>query len=369
MKQLLDIGQTDARIFLRKRSAWLWLFAAPLAFTYFLGLVNQGYGDPGNWRPPVLITNKDTNFLGRLFLEELDAQGMRRVDSAHRDSAESVISIPADFTEKAIRGEPVKISLSERDGSGEADATLIELRITRALIAMNGHILEVGVAEDKLRQAMARPNPVSLNAHFAGLKPVPTGFNFSLPGNLVMYLMLDLLAFGGMSVATMRSDGIIRRFMANPVTRNEIIMGKIYGLMLLGAVQIVFLLAVGKFALGVNLGANLPAVTLTLLIFAWVGSSFGVLVGSLVSAEDRVTGICVLIAVLLAALGGCWWPLEVAPAAFKTIALFTPTGWALQALHRLISFGSGFGAVLIPIAVLAAFGVAANLLAVRFFRS
>jgi len=113
----------------------------------------------------------------------------------------------------------------------------------------------------------------------------------------------------------------------------------------------------------------LPAVTLTLLIFAWVGSSFGVLVGSLVSAEDRVTGICVLIAVLLAALGGCWWPLEVAPAAFKTIALFTPTGWALQALHRLISFGSGFGAVLIPIAVLAAFGVAANLLAVRFFRS
>ena len=44
-------------------------------------------------------------------------------------------------------------------------------------------------------------------------------------------------------------------------------MGKIYGLMLLGVVQIVFFLAVGKFLFHVNLGANLPAVALTLLVF------------------------------------------------------------------------------------------------------
>jgi hypothetical protein len=38
-------------------------------------------------------------------------------------------------------------------------------------------------------------------------------------------------------------------------------------------------------------------------------------------------------------------------------------------LHQLISFGSGFGAVLTPLAVLLAFGAAANLLAARFFRN
>ena len=71
----------------------------------------------------------------------------------------------------------------------------------------------------------------------------------------------------------------------------------------------------------------------------------------------------------MAALGGCWWPLEIGPPVIKTIALCMPNGWALQALHQLISFGSGFGAVLIPLAVLLAFGAAANLLAARFFRS
>jgi ABC-2 type transport system permease protein len=82
-----------------------------------------------------------------------------------------------------------------------------------------------------------------------------------------------------------------------------------------------------------------------------------------------VTGICVLASLLMAALGGCWWPLEIGPPVMKTIALCLPTGWALQALHQLISFGSGFDAVLLPLAVLVGFGAVANLLAARFFRS
>jgi ABC-type multidrug transport system permease subunit len=110
-------------------------------------------------------------------------------------------------------------------------------------------------------------------------------------------------------------------------------------------------------------------VTLTLVLLAWVAGSLGVLVGSLVAKPDRVNGICVLASLLMAALGGCWWPLEIGPPSLKTVSLCLPTGWALQALHQLISFGSGFSAVLIPLAVLAAFGAAANVLAARFFRN
>jgi len=133
-------------------------------------------------------------------------------------------------------------------------------------------------------------------------------------------------------------------------------------------VQILFFLAAGRFLFHVNLGANLPAVTLTLVLFSWVAGSLGVLVGSLVAAPDRVNGICVLASLLMAALGGCWWPLEIGPPALKTVALCVPTGWALQALHQLISLGSDFSAVLTPLAVLLVFGAAANGLAARFFK-
>jgi ABC-type multidrug transport system permease subunit len=138
--------------------------------------------------------------------------------------------------------------------------------------------------------------------------------------------------------------------------------------MLLGVVQTAFLLAVGKFLFHVNLGANLPGVAVVLIVFAWVAGSLGVLIGSVTRAEERVIGICILASLLMAALGGCWWPLEIAPPIQKLLALCLPTGWVLQALHQLISFGSGFETALIPLVALLGFGLAANILAARFFK-
>ena len=376
MRHIFDIGHNDLRLFLKRKSSYVWLFVMPLAFVYFMGFANRGPGNPYNRKPPVLVENLDTNFLGRVFLDELGAQGMTLLNPTNRETAVRAIRIPADFTGNALQQKQTKLEFSKREGSAEADAAIIEMRLVRALIAMNGHILEAvtqtnaagPLTGEKLRAVMATPNPVSLDARFAGRKPVPSGFNFSLPGNLVMYLMMNLLIFGGATVAAERRNGVIKRFMVHPVRRGELVMGKIYGLMLLGAVQIVFFLAVGKFVFGVNLGANLPAVALTLLVFAWVAGSLGVLVGSVVASEDRVAAICVLATLLMAALGGCWWPLEVAPTALKVIALCLPTGWAMQALHQLISFGSGLGAVVTPLTVLVGFGTAANLLAARLFR-
>jgi ABC-type multidrug transport system permease subunit len=377
LKRTFDIGHTDLRLFFKHKSAYVWLFVMPLLFVYFMGIGNRGSGKPYNRTPPVLVENADTNFLSRIFLDELNSQNMWLLDPTNREAAARVIRIPADFTSRVLRQEQSKVQFFRRDASEEADAALIEVRLVRALIAMNGHLLEAATAtnlpgaltEAKLRAVMARPDPVSLNAKFAGRKPVPSGFNFSLPGILVMYLMMNLLIFGGATIAAERGNGVIRRLMVHPVTRMELVMGKIYGLMLLGVAQILFSLAVGKFLFHVNLGANLPGVALTLLVFVWVAGSLGVLVGSLVAEHDRVTGICVLASLLMAALGGCWWPLEIGPPVMKTIALCLPTGWALQALHQLISFGSGFDAILLPLAVLAGFGAVANLLAARCFRS
>lgn len=377
MRHILDIGHNDLRLFMKKKSSYVWLLIMPLAFVYFMGFASRGPGRPYNRTPPVLIENRDTNFLSRLFLEELGAQGMWILDPTNRETAARVIEIPADFTSQVLGREQSKLGFFQRDTAAEADAALIEVRLVRALIAMNGHLLEAAtqtnepglLTEEKLRAVMKLPDPVTLNARFAGRKPVPTGFNFSLPGNLVMYVMMNLLIFGGATVAAERRYGVIRRFMVHPVTRHEIIQGKIYGLTLLGLVQIVFFLLLGKFAFGVNLGANLPGVLLTLLVFSWVAGSLGVLVGSVLAAEDRVAGVCVLASLLMAALGGCWWPLEIAPPALKALALCLPTGWALQALHQLISFSSGFDAILLPLGILLAFGAIANVLAAKFFRA
>lgn len=371
MKRILTIGHNDLRLFFRSKEAYVWLFVIPTALVYLLGFAARGPGDPYNRTAPSALDNHDTNFLGRVFLDVLTNQGIRIETNASRG-----VRIPADFTENILQGGKSSVEFYTKASDGEADNALVKLRLTRALIEMNSDLLQAtsasgslsNLTETQLRSIMARPAMASLHAYFAGRKPTPVGFNFSLPGNLVMYLFLNLLVFGGATTAAGRRNGTLRRLASTPATRFEIVAGKIYGNTLLGLAQIFYFLLIGKFIFHINLGANLPGVILILIALAWAAAALGVLAGSCILADDRVVPICVLVALLNGALGGCMWPLETSSQTFKTITLCMPSGWALAGLNQMISFGSGLEAALGPLAALLVFGIVANALAIRLFR-
>jgi hypothetical protein len=375
MRHVLLIGHHDVRLFLRERTSYIWLFLVPLVFVYFMGLAVRGPGGPSVARPTVLIDNQDHGFLGRVFVKELGEQGLNVVGPQDGKGAERGITVPADFTQRILEKKQVKLAFFKIEGSDDPAAALVEVRLMRALVAMNGRLVEHAVktngaapTEAALAALMEEANPVSMQSSFAGRKPRPVGFGLSLPGNLVMYLFLNLLMFGGASVANERRTGVLRRLAVNPVARRDLVFGKLYGLVLLAGVQIIFFMIAGQYLFGVNVGDNLFGIVLILLVFSWVAASLGVLIGSLVKAEEKVVGLGLLVALPMAALGGCWWPIEIVPGFLQYAALATPTGWALTGLHQLITFGGGLADAGKAIGVLGVFGVAANLAAIRFFR-
>jgi ABC-type multidrug transport system permease subunit len=370
-----QIGHNDLRLFLREKSAFIWLLVMPLAFIYFMGQAVRAPGGPSVPKPAVVIDNHDRGFMGRLFLDALGEQGLHLVNPTHRDDARRGIVVPEDFTAHVLAKRGVDLEFFKVAGSEDQAAALVELRLLRALVTLNSLLIEhavaaPGVAPDEaaLRELRERQNPVALHATFAGRKPMPVGFNLSLPGNLVMYLMMNLLIFGGANVAAERRNGVLRRLLVQPPSKGSIVTGKVYGLMLLGLVQVGVLLGVGQFLLGVNIADQWLGILVTLLVFAWVAASLGVLVGSLIAAEEKVIGLCILASLTMAALGGCWWPLELVPGWLRVVAHLIPTGWAMTALHQLITFGGGLGEAARAIGVLALFGAAANLAAARWFR-
>ena len=427
MKNILAIGHNELRLFLKSRTSYIWLFVLPLAFVAVMSRFSFGDGKSSNRFPPVLIENADTGYLGNVFVDVLSAQGLWRLDPAKdkRNKPVRKIRIPADFTERVLAKRATNVEFLPVPGSENAqgDAMLIEARLLRALVAMNSYLLEAAAggaeaaattaqpatdstlrridippanpdtatapavlsvpqlqlptstpsttwppSEEAVRAVMAKPAQVALDAKYAGRDPIPSGVGFSLPGNLVYFLTMNLLIFGGATIAATRRSGVLKRLLTLPVRRGELIAGQLYGLWLLGAVQIGFLLLVGKLLFHLNVGANLPGVLLVLLVYSWVAAATGLLVGSLLDAPDRVVGVCVLASLLMAAVGGCWFPLELAPEALRTAGHCVPTGWALDALHRLISFGGDLGSVMKPLAVLGGFGLAATAAAARWFR-
>lgn len=374
MRTILLLGHNDLRLFLKSKTAYIWLFAVPLVFIGFMGYAFRGPGNPANPRPTVRVDNQDTNYLAAVFVQELGTHGMEVLRADDKGDAPQQIRIPRDFTQRILEGRQSKVEFLNQANDVSGEGAMVELRLVRAVIAVNSHLLSAAganhgqLSENAVRAAQAAKPLVRLEARFAGRKPSPTGFRFSLPGNMVMYVMMNLLVFGGTTLARQRAGGLVRRLAASPVTRREMVAGKIYGLVLLGAVQMTVFLLAGQFLFGVRLGANLGPILLTLIIYSWVAASLGVLAGSLARAEDKVIGICVLGSLVMAALGGCWWPLEVGPPILKVLAHCVPTGWAMDALHQMISFGGGIGDAARPIAVLAAFGIAANVAAAKVFK-
>lgn len=52
-----------------------------------------------------------------------------------------------------------------------------------------------------------------------------------------------------------------------------------------------------------------------------------------------MAAVGVMATMVLASLGGAWWPIEITPEWMQQLARFLPTGWAMDALHKMVNFG------------------------------
>jgi ABC-2 type transport system permease protein len=71
---------------------------------------------------------------------------------------------------------------------------------------------------------------------------------------------------------------------------------------------------------------------------------------------------------LFAALGGAWFPLEIAGNTFATVGHVMPTAWAMDGFQNIVVRGLGLGSVLLPAGLLLAYAAAFFSLAVWRFR-
>jgi ABC-2 type transport system permease protein len=105
-----------------------------------------------------------------------------------------------------------------------------------------------------------------------------------------------------------------------------------------------------------------------LLVYAATVAPLGVFFGARFADPDRAASVGVVTTLVFAALGGCWWPIEVVSEPLKAASFIVPTGWAMRALHGTISFGYAVDALALPLVVLAVFAAAFTLLAALSLR-
>jgi ABC-2 type transport system permease protein len=417
---LLKILKKEFKLLLRNPGELAVLFLMPLAFiipiSFALGN-GDGYGlTASNHRIPLPVANYDNGRLSKEFVQtlseslwieqefspqwlkslELDSDpacaksgpacNERAVRTLVEQSKRSAaLIIPAEFSadiennqqthlqlvydpgadnvslqqiEGVVKGVATKISITQQVNSGMAQMkTLVQFAPQEVRDSVENQQQTPVQAEQIPAIALASVSPSNFT-----LQKLPDTYQQTIPGYTVMYVFF-VIGFLRGSVNEERYSGTFRRLLSMPLSRAQILGGKVLVATLIGMLQVVLMFAVGGLIFRLDLGRDWAALVLLTLALALAATAMG-----LAAATARKTGgVIVPILIVGALLGGCMFPVDLMPPFLRGLSYFVPHSWALTGYQNLMVRGQGLVQVLPQIGVLLAFAAVFFFIALRRF--
>ncbi|MDH7511936.1 MAG: ABC transporter permease [Clostridiales bacterium] len=367
------IARNDLKIDAKDRMFFFWLLFFPLLFAFIFGMAFPGEREKLR-QVSLSVIDKDQSFLSRALTEELKGERYDvRLITDEEDKAARTLVIPEGFARSILSGQKVELVLEQKEESNQEASQAAYSNILKAIIKILTKIISLPAAEGKeLEQKfneLRLERLITLKSELAGkLVRIPGGFNRMIPASAVMFILFMVFMYGGISLLVERREGLLERVYLSPASYASIIGGKWLSRLLLGMLQMTLLFLAGKVLFKTYLGSSIPALFLVSLFFCGAVAGMSILMGSLIRKEEVMIVFNILLANLMAALGGCWMPLELFPPGLKTVSYAFPTGWAMDAFNKLIFFGYNLESVLPNIAVLFVFSLVFFALASKFFK-
>ena len=410
MRTILDIAINDLRIFFSNLSNLIWLVGIPVGMTIVLGVAIPS--DDGPSLVPVDVINHDQGPASELFIQSLRHANPNLLlcpmdnttdDPCHMNEAETLdaaqslvrlegtdtlalIEIPDDFSARVSELEPVAIrfvavedltapqfiqqavdsALTQTNGA--LAASLIGSRLAAQIDA---DAIDDSALAESLRDRAAEIWAKDLIAVKYQLTQSSSsgsvgGFGQSIPGIGSMFVLFAVL--GGMALMIEdKRQWTMQRLASMPVTRSQLLGGKILGRFTLGMLQYLIIFAIGV-VVGQSYGRDPLALILIMLSFALCVTALSFALGSFVKDETQAAGLTNLLGISLAALGGAWWSLEVVPELMRTVGHISPVAWAMDGYTSLIFENGDLGTVYPSILILLGAAAVFFVFGVRRFR-
>jgi ABC-2 type transport system permease protein len=370
MKKIWHIARLDLKLTVRDRAFFFWFLAFPMFFILLFG--NLYKSNPQDNKAALLVVNQDKGQWGSYFVEKLRSPGIEL--DVKPDAPEKMIRalvIPPDFSEKLAARTAQELELKKGSQANLEAGAVAETRIVQAITKLLSELIIYG--DRDLRDFFSAHEPfrdlvrVETRLPRDTVTVVPSGFDHTIPGTMVQFIMMMVLIYGGITVMEDRKNRVLERILFSATTFGELFGGKFLGRVLMGLLQAGILVLTGKLFFHLKLG-NIVLSGLIVLAFTLAMACLSIFVGSVLRKEEVIVAVSVLAANMFAALGGCWWPAEIVPPAFRTLGMVSPAYWAMDAFHKVIFFGKGLAGILPNLAVLLAFVAVFLLLALRFFK-
>jgi ABC-2 type transport system permease protein len=370
LRAALLVAGNDTLIRFQHRASLAFIVILPLALTLIMGFAIRSW-EPRASPVRLALVDQDAGPISQRFGQAIDdLSGSPAQTAVGHDPGRTPAGAQARFSLRLTLDEARRqLSNGELDGvivlpPGLSAQLAKEEPVRIEVLLAAGESVQRAATEatvDRLVHQVSRRNPLPLDWQAVSdtddrrLVAGFSSFTQSVAGNGVMFILLNCMANGGLAILYEKRQHTLARLMISPLTPGAILFGKTVGVFLVGVAQAIVIFGFGVLV-GVQLGSVL-GVTLVTLVFVFVGSALGLAVSAIARREEAVQMICTPVALIMTALGGGMFPIEVAPDWLKPVSLFFPTGWAMDGYHKLMWDGHAWTSVLPNVGVLAGFAV------------
>ncbi|MEZ4713936.1 MAG: ABC transporter permease [Caldilineaceae bacterium] len=419
MNAIRTIVQNDLKIYFSQMGNLIGLILLPIVFTLVLGWAFGGGGNDGPVRVRVDVLDEDGTAAAAALLEELrttnelltlcpmdnDADDFCRMgedsltlelgkERAHDEQTDGFLVIPAGYARAIEQLEHVELHFLAAGNPMLPNA--VQQTIEAVLQKINGASTTASVTNallDRLaKQTGLEPligplQPTFVNAVYvdasarldarrdavryqtttgAEAMASDNGFGQSVPGMGSMYVMFTVLAATSVLLRE-RTQWTLQRLAALPLTRAQILGGKIATYVMLGMIQFLVIFAVGLIV-GLDFGARPFLLFPIMIAFVLCITALAFAIAPWVNNEGQASGISRLLALAFAPLGGAWWPLDIVPGFLRVVGHLSPVAWAMDAFHDIMWYSGGLADIMPELAVLLGAALILFGIGVRSFR-
>lgn len=276
-------------------------------------------------------------------------------------SAQFVLTIPADFTRKLLRGERPSMVL-------EADAS--DPTATGAALAASSQLVSVVARKDLTGPYAAlagTPPPFDVDVHRLYNPESITQYNI-VPGLMGVILTMTLVMMTGLAITRERERGTMENLLAMPLTPLEVMTGKIVPYIAIGLIQATIILVAARFIFSVPFVGSVSALYAASLVFIACNLTVGIMLSSLARNQLQAMQFTFFYFLPNILLSGFMFPFRGMPEWAQWIGSALPLTYFNRIVRGILLKGNDWPDLWPSVWPLFVFALIVMAIAVRFYR-
>lgn len=264
-----------------------------------------------------------------------------------------VLHVPPGFAKDLARGRRAEMQ-TILDGSDSMSARIISGYTTAVIQGYSGRVMAQRL--DRLRGTVTRVPAIEGRLR-VWYNPELKSARFMVPAVLSMILLTVTIMLTSMSIVREKELGTLEQLVVTPITPAEMMLGKTLPGLLIGLLDMTFVLLVAIFWFHVKVAGSIPLLFLLSILFLLTTLGLGIFISTVSKTQHEATMTSFFFILPFIILSGFMFPIENMPRIIQYVTYIIPMRYFLEIIRGIFLRGVGLEYLWPQALALAGFGI------------